>query len=138
MLKYILTPLIAVALLLQSCAVFQNEALTQSIVAAAVSVTLSRVPEAARAKVAADVTIASDLYNALVGPEGVPSPSQFALALDKYLPNDSYKALAEAALNGLYAGFYPQIAAKSPKDQIAYFGNVVLAGFKAGAAPYVK
>ncbi len=133
MIKYISIPLVA---LLCSCAVLQNQALTESMVAAGVSVALSRVPADARAKVVADVNIASGLYNELSGPDGAPSVQQFAMALDKYLPNDAYKSLAEAALNGLYAGFYPQIAAKAPKDQLAYFGNVILAGFKAGAAPY--
>ncbi len=133
--KLLLMPIVA---LLCSCAVLQNQALTESIVAAGVSVVLSRVPADARAKVAADVNIASGLYSQLVGPNGAPTVEQFAAAVNMYLPNDSYKELAAAALNGLYAGFYPQISAKAPKDQIAYFGNVILAGFKAGAAPYVK
>ena len=133
--KYILIPLVA---LLCSCALLQNQALTEALVAAAVSQGLAHTPDAQRALVAKDIDIASGLYNALVGPDGIPSPAQFAAGLDKYLPNDNAKPLAQAALNPLYAVYYSQIAAKAPKDQIAYFGNVILAGFKAGAAPYVK
>ncbi len=127
-----------IALALTSCTVFQNNpALTQAVIAGAVSVALAHTPAAQQAIVAKDVNIASDLYNALAGPEGIPTPTQFAAALSKYLPNDSSKALAESALNALYASYYPTLAGKSPKDQLAYLG-VILAGFKAGAAPYMK
>lgn len=135
--KYLLAPIVAVSLAFSSCAVFQNPVLTQAVIAAAVSTALAHTPEAQRAVVAKDINIASGLYNVLVGPDGVPSPAQFAAALEKYLPADASKPLAEAALNALYSGFYPQITDHSPKDQIAYLGTI-LAGFKAGAAPYVK
>jgi hypothetical protein len=134
MIKYLLIPIVA---LLTSCAVLQNPALNQVVIAGAVSAALQRVPEVQRAKVANNINTASELYNALAGPDGVPSVEQFAAALDVYLPDDPSKPLASAALISLYSAYYQQIADHSPKDQLALLG-AFLAGAKAGALPYMK
>lgn len=134
--KYILISILAVAL--TGCAIFQSPELTQVLFSGGVSSAIQYgVPKDKQSEVAAQIVAASDLYNSLAGPNGVPSPEQFKIALDKYLPANASKALAETTLIAVYAVYYPDISGKAPKDQLAFLGNF-LTGARAGAQPFVK
>lgn len=134
--KLLLLPIVVA--LLSSCAIFSNPALSRIVFAGAVSAAIEYgVPKDQRAQVAQQITAAGALYNSLAGPEGIPTPEQFAAALETYLPNNSSKTMAIAALTLVYSTYYPEMVKNSPKDQLVFLQNF-LAGAVAGAAPYLK
>lgn len=94
------------------------------------------VPKAEQIQVANEVIAAGDLYNSLAGPNGIPTPQQFSVALNKYLPENNTKALSITELVAVYSVYYPDFKGQAPADQLAYLAKFLNAA-RAGASPFV-
>lgn len=133
-----LSIILTLAVLISGCAIFENPVSRRVVIAGAVSSAIRwGVPVEKQAEVARQITAASQIYNSLAGPEGIPTVDQFTSALDKYLPNDPSKPLAETALIAIYSGYYPEISKKAPKEQLAWLSDFLVAA-STGAAPFLK
>lgn len=104
-------------------------------VAAGVAATIQYgIPKEKKTEVAQNTVAVGNLYEKFSGGQ-VPTPDQFKLALDTYLPNNPSKILTETGLISLYSAYYPKFKDKLPQVQLDYLTNFLL-GAKDGALPF--
>lgn len=128
--------LIASGFLLQGCASGPGPQAIRPLVAAATAATIQyAIPKEKKAEVAKNTVAAGNLYDKFSSGH-VPTPDQFKLALDTYLPNNPSKVLTETSLLSLYSAYYPQFKDKIPQLQLDYLTNFLL-GARDGATPFI-
>lgn len=127
--------LITCAALFTSCA--QGPTAIRPLVAAGTAATLQYVIKPAqRGEVARNTVAVGNLYDKFSAGH-VPTPDQFRLALDQYLPNNPSKMLTETGLATLYAAYYPRFQNAVPQLQFDYLTNFLL-GARDGASAFVS
>lgn len=105
--------------------------------AAAVAATIQYVvPTAQKGTVARNCVKASQIYSTVSGGQ-IPDGAQLRLVLDRVIPENPGKIMAETVLVSFYSGkVYPQIKDKVPADAFATI-NEYLLGINDGATPFV-
>lgn len=134
--KLLVSLIVLSSLALTSCSDLPPGAVRPLVAAATgAAIQYAKVTPAKRGEIARTTVAVGNLYDRFSAGH-VPTPAQFHLAMEDYLPDNPSKPVVEIGLDALYSTWYPRFSNKIPQIQFDYLTNFLL-GAKDGALPFV-